>query len=103
MAVKVTDLLGSQLDALRYEPTAKRLRASVGNNLVADTYDGLVVWQPGRVVPTYAIPAQDFSAELRPPDTNAYDVVTESTTLSAAAFRPDEPTWRTTCCSTLHS
>ncbi len=113
MAVKVTDLLGTQLDALRYEPTAKRLRASVDSHVVADTCDGLLIWEPRRLVPTYAVPAQSLSADLLPSDTGphasqplldprnpftqhttegeAYDVVVESKTLPSAAFRPDDP------------
>lgn len=100
MAVKITDLLGAQLDALRYEPTAKRLRASLGSYAIADTTDGLLVWEPRRVVPTYAVPAQALSADLRPvadpasqhtTDGRDYDVVTEATTLPSAAFQPNDP------------
>ena len=66
MAVKITDLLGSQLNALRYQPTAKRLRALVDGHVVADTCDGLLVWEPTRVVPAYAIAEKDISMELIP-------------------------------------
>ena len=97
MAVKVTDLLGSQLDATRYEPTAKRLRVSVQEHVVADTCDALLIWEPGRIVPAYAVPLHDFSADLQPADTSehttvgeAYDVVTTRATLSSAAFKPDD-------------
>ena len=99
MAVKITGLLGSRLDALRYEPTAKRLRVLLGGNVVADTCDGLLVWEPRRLVPTYAVPAQGLSVQLRPTskpsaqhttDGEAYDVVAEDTTLPSAAFRPDD-------------
>ncbi|MFZ0833118.1 MAG: DUF427 domain-containing protein [Mycobacterium sp.] len=98
MAVKVTDLLGSKLNALRYEPTAKRLRASAADQVLADTCDGLAVWEPGRIVPTYAVPLQDFSAELTPADTQehtiggqVYAVTTAGMTLPSAAFRPKDP------------
>jgi len=113
MAVKVTDLLGSKFDALRYESTAKRLRASVGAVVVADTCGGLLVWEPRRLVPAYAVPAQDFSARLLPvddPSPNAdapvldprnpfaehttdgrsYDITVNGATLPSAAFRPDD-------------
>lgn len=82
MAVKVTDLLGSQLGTIRYEPTAKRLRASIDGQVVVDTCDGLVVWEPGRIVPTYAVPAQDFSTELLPADARH--------SLMSTAYRPDD-------------
>ena len=113
MAVKITDLLGSHFPTLRYEPTVKRIRASVGSQVVADTCHGLLVWEPRRLVPTYAVPAQALSADLVPieesaispahlldprnpfsehtADGQAYDVVTESKTLRSAAFRPDDP------------
>lgn len=111
MAVKITDQLGSQLHTLRYEPTAKRLRASVGSHMVADTCDGVLVWEPRRLVPTYAVPVQSVSAGLLPRDDpmshpsaplldprnpfsahtidgQAYDVVVGGKTLPSAAFKP---------------
>jgi len=92
MAVKITDLLGSQLNALRYEPTAKRLRASVGGHVVADTYDGLLVWEPKRVVPAYAVAEKDISARLIPTEAGrVFDVDTGDTVLPRAAFKPDDP------------
>jgi uncharacterized protein (DUF427 family) len=60
------ELLGSKLGSLRYEPTAKRIRASIGGEPVADTRDAWLVWEPRRVVPTYAVPAVDLSAQLVP-------------------------------------
>lgn len=114
MAVLMRKLLAIKLDALRYEPTAKRLRASRGNHLVADTRDGLLVWEPKRLVPAYAVADQDISAKLAPtghhppePDTPPildprkpfiqhttpgiiYDVVIGDHTLPSAAFKPDD-------------
>jgi uncharacterized protein (DUF427 family) len=113
MAVSVRELLATKFDTLRYEPTAKRLRASLNGVTVADTCQGLLVWEPRRVVPTYAVPLQDISATLRPstpahdqphqpildpriPFTahttpgEPYDVVANGTTSPAAAFRPDD-------------
>lgn len=115
MAVMISELLRNQLNALRYEPTAKRLRASVGPNVVADTHNGLLVWEPKRLVPTYAIAEQDISAALMPikskdahpeappvldprnPFTQhtspgqVYDIVVVATTLPAAGFKPHDP------------
>jgi uncharacterized protein (DUF427 family) len=114
MAVKISELLGTHLTALRYEPTAKRLRAEVDGHLVADTLNGMLVWEPKRLVPTYAIAEQDFSAKLIPTsagdstDTTpvldpsnpfaqritacqAYDIEVADRTLEAAAFRADDP------------
>lgn len=114
MGIKMRDLLGSSLQSLRYEPTEKRLRAYVDGELVADTRRGRLVWEPRRVVPTYAVPVSDLSARLEPAETPAdrsdrplldpsipfaahtcpgavFDVAVDGTRRAAAAFRPDDP------------
>jgi uncharacterized protein (DUF427 family) len=60
------DLLSGNLDTLRYEPTAKRVRVSVGGEPVADTCEARLVWEPRRVVPTYAVPMAVLTAQLVP-------------------------------------
>src|ERR1700744_4112346 len=64
MGTRMRDLLGGALPSLRYDPTDKRLRIYLGEQPVADTINGLVVWEPRRVVPTYAVPEADISARL---------------------------------------
>ncbi|UMB69331.1 DUF427 domain-containing protein [Mycobacterium paraterrae] len=64
MGIRMRDLLDDAVSSLRYEPTAKRLRLYVDGELVGDTVDGLLVWEPRRLVPTYAIPVADFVATL---------------------------------------
>jgi uncharacterized protein (DUF427 family) len=66
MALRMMDLLSGNLDTLRYEPTAKRVRAAVGGEPVADTCDARLVWEPRRVVPTYAVPITALTAQLVP-------------------------------------
>ena len=66
MGVRMMDLITGNLDALRYEPTAKRVRVSLGGEPVADTRDARLVWEPRRVVPTYAVPTAALSAQLVP-------------------------------------
>ena len=66
MGVRMMDLLSGNLDALRYEPTAKRIRVSLGGEPVADTRDARLVWEPRRVVPTYAVPLAALSGQLVP-------------------------------------
>ncbi|MDT5013595.1 MAG: hypothetical protein QOH57_5212 [Mycobacterium sp.] len=106
------ELFESNLNELRYEPTAKHLRAAVDGNVVADTHDGLLVWEPRRLVPAYAIPVRHISAALEPAghiehDTSLvldpsipfsahttpgepFDVVIGDVTLASAAFRPTD-------------
>jgi uncharacterized protein (DUF427 family) len=65
------DLLMGGLGELRHEPTARRIRAVLGGGTVADTTRAMLVWEPRRVVPSYAIPADDIAAELAPADAAA--------------------------------
>jgi uncharacterized protein (DUF427 family) len=114
MGTRIRDLHGGELQSLRYEPTEKRLRVYLDEESVADTVDGLLVWEPRRVVPTYAVPESDVMARLESVGrvdgladlpvlvpTNPFsahsctgevlDVVLDGATCSAAAFRPDDP------------
>ena len=114
MGTRMRDLLGGALQSLRYEPTDKRLRIYVGEEPVADTVDGLLVWEPRRVVPTYAVPERDVSARLESAGsvddladlpilvpTNPFtahsctgemlDVIVGAARRPSAAFRPDDP------------
>ena len=49
-------------DSLRYEPVERRVRAGG----VVDTTRAVLVWEPRRVVPTYAVPEEDIAAKLSP-------------------------------------
>ncbi len=76
MAVTVSELFMQSLGALRIEPTAKRIRAVLDGQTVVDSQDALLVWEPKRVVPTYAVPERDIDASVRsvaPVDTNGRD------------------------------
>ncbi|WP_199521707.1 DUF427 domain-containing protein [Jiangella anatolica] len=59
-------LIGDALPRLRFEPSPKRVRAVTGGETWADTTAAMVVWEPGRLVPSYAVPATDLDAELEP-------------------------------------
>lgn len=115
MAVRMMDLLSGSLEALRYEPTAKRVRVSLGGEPVADTCEARLVWEPRRIVPTYAIPLKSLTAQVIPAGAEsgtdsarpildptvpfdahscagtAFDVISGEETAVAAAFRPDDP------------
>jgi uncharacterized protein (DUF427 family) len=64
MAVQMFPQFVRLLDELRYEPTAKRIRALADGDTVVDTTGAVVVWEPRRVVPTYAVPMADVRGEL---------------------------------------
>jgi len=66
MAVQMFPQFVRLLDELRYEPTAKRIRARVGDSTAVDTTGALLVWEPRRVVPSYAAPIADVQGELVP-------------------------------------
>ena len=73
MSTRMRDLLTGGLGELRHEPTAKRIRAVLDGRMVVDTTRALLVWEPRRIVPSYAVPADGITAELAPADTAATD------------------------------
>jgi hypothetical protein len=66
MAVCFASLFSSRSSDLRYQPTPKRLRVRVAGVPVADTTRAVLVWEPHRVVPQYAVPIEDVYAQLVP-------------------------------------
>ena len=61
---RLRDVMMGQLGALRWEPIEKRIRATAGDATVVDTTRALLVWEPKRVVPSYAVPEADIAAEV---------------------------------------
>jgi uncharacterized protein (DUF427 family) len=62
----VRDILMGSLGQLRYEPVEKRIRGVIGGQVVIDTDRALLVWEPKRVVPSYAIPVQEIEGLTSP-------------------------------------
>jgi uncharacterized protein (DUF427 family) len=58
------DVMAGELGKLRRELLPRRLRAELGGSTVVDTTRGMLVWEPRRVVPTYAVPAGDIAGTL---------------------------------------
>ena len=56
------DLLARARSELRHEPIERRVRADD----VVDSTRAILVWEPRRVVPSYAVPTEDIAAELAP-------------------------------------
>ena len=117
MALRMKRHLMSSVPELRIEPTPRRIRALVGTRPVVDTTDAMLVWEPRRLVPVFAVPTEDLHAELVPaaPDPrqrdladlppflgpedygvhttegDAFSLVVDGQELSGAAFRPSDP------------
>ncbi len=114
MSLRARDALLSKLGDLRHEPTAKRIRANIGDQTAVDSTRALLVWEPRRIVPSYAVPIEDldgelsaatgesaaadapvlhpgipFSAHSTPGE--ALDVRASGHTRAGAAFRPADP------------
>ena len=56
----VRDIMFGSLGQLRYEPVPKRIRGLIGGRVVIDTDRALLVWEPKRVVPSYAVPVEQL-------------------------------------------
>jgi uncharacterized protein (DUF427 family) len=64
MAVRLGETLLRSMSELRIEPTLKRIRARIGGETAVDSVRALLVWEPQRVVPGYAVPSEDVGGEL---------------------------------------
>ena len=62
----VREIMMGSLGQLRYEPIDKRIRGLIGDQVVIDTDRALLVWEPKRVVPSYAVPAQELDGLTSP-------------------------------------
>jgi uncharacterized protein (DUF427 family) len=110
MAINLQQQWFQDLASLRYVATPKRLRALLDGKTVLDTRDALLVYEPRRVVPWYAVPPRDLHLDLTehdpspvpelvtpvlPPDHNEWHTVPgRSLHLDGhgeVGFRPDEP------------
>ena len=56
MALRMKHHLGQSMSQLRFEPVPTRLRATLAGETVLDTRRGVLVWEPRRLVPVYAVP-----------------------------------------------
>jgi uncharacterized protein (DUF427 family) len=58
------DLLTRARDELRHEPIERQVRACLGDAAVVDSTRAMLVWEPRRVVPSYAVPVEDVHVEI---------------------------------------
>jgi uncharacterized protein (DUF427 family) len=109
VALDLRDTWFRSLGELRYATTPKRIRADLDGATVLDTRDALLVWEPRRVVPWYAVPEADLrlvTTEHEPgpppdlpgpvlgprqPGHTTPGVSLHADGLGEVAFRPDDP------------
>jgi uncharacterized protein (DUF427 family) len=115
MANAMEEYMRSQLGELRWVPAHRRVRAMVGGETVIDSRDARLVWEPFRVVGSYAVPLADVHpavidpvavgpVEQRPPvltpenafvlhttPGTAYTIPASARSLVGAGFTPDDP------------
>lgn len=68
MALQMQALMAGALWQLRVHPNHKWIKAFLDDAVVVDTTRAQVVWEPRRVVPSYAVPVDDIDGELVPYD-----------------------------------
>src|SRR5665811_2035726 len=96
MAIDLEQQWFRGLTQLRYAATPKRLRALLDGQTVLDTRDALLVYEPRRVVPWYAVPPGDLHLNLTEHDPFP---VPE---LRAAVLPPHHNKWHTVPGRSLH-
>jgi uncharacterized protein (DUF427 family) len=60
------DLMDEAGGLLRHEPVDRRVRASLDGRTIADSTRAILVWEPRRISPFYAVPDDDLAADLAP-------------------------------------
>lgn len=91
MALSLVGRMAEDVGELRFVPTPKRIRLDLDGEPVADTTKAMVVWEPKRLLPYYAVPEHDVAATLEPAP--ASDM---SEDVDARVLNPREPFQRHT-------
>jgi uncharacterized protein (DUF427 family) len=68
MALRMKHFLGKTVSQLVFEPVPVRIRAYVGNVVALDSRHAVLVWEPRRIVPVYAVPDRDIRGTTAPAD-----------------------------------
>lgn len=76
MAVDLLRHMLSVRDELRFRSTLKRVRALLDGQPVADSSAAVLIWEPRRLVPSYAVPVDDVQASLSATSDTADDAQT---------------------------
>ncbi|WAH98178.1 DUF427 domain-containing protein [Arthrobacter sp. MMS18-M83] len=107
MSIRMEDEIRKLREQLRYEPTAKRIRAEAAGRTLVDSQRAVLVWEAHHVIPVYAVPETDIAAELIPVEGAGKDsgsafrrhpgqgqeltLRAHGLELPVAAFRPSDP------------
>ena len=74
MALKLRSYLMRSLAQLRFEQTSRRIRVRRGSSTLIDTTSAVLVWEPRRIVPVYAVLEGALDATLVPNAAPAHTV-----------------------------
>jgi uncharacterized protein (DUF427 family) len=66
MALKMRGYVMASVPQLRFDKAAQRVRVRHGAQTICDTTAAVLVWEPRRIVPMYAVPEDSIGAELVP-------------------------------------
>ena len=115
MALAMRSYLMGAVAQLRFDRTSRRIRVRHGSTTLVDTTSAVLIWEPRRLVPVYAVPERGLDARLAasvesvqpigdlPPllgpenyslhtcPGSSLDVHVGEAVLARAAFRPDDP------------
>lgn len=105
MSIQLGAVLADQFRRLRYEPTAKRVRTILGGVVAADSQHAVLVWEPDRPIPSYAIPRESITVTVRdraasnhlPDAPTGHNIPGRAVTVGtgagqeASGFIPDDP------------
>jgi uncharacterized protein (DUF427 family) len=96
MAIRYSEALP---DDLRHEPVPKWVRAEAGGEVVIDTHEPVLIWEPSRIVPIYAIPREDvreefLAADPEPEGEHHTATIAETFALEAGGTRDEHAAWR---------
>ncbi|WP_029138425.1 DUF427 domain-containing protein [Nakamurella lactea] len=64
MATMMQSLMFGAVGQLRVQPVAQRVRAISGGEVIVDSSAARLIWEPRRVVGSYAVPRSDIAGEL---------------------------------------
>jgi uncharacterized protein (DUF427 family) len=61
-----TPVFETLLPRLRHQPARKRVRATLAGEVVVDSSEAALVWEPQRILPAYAVPPEHIDGKLEP-------------------------------------